>query len=122
MKLKKKRLNKKHLWQILQKIKKPVILPWLCIETSNLQEVKNFSLYFLSNVKISIWTLLFYKKNIREKVNFFKISKGRYFLPAGRTDIIFGLREKENFFEISKDGYFLLVGHTDIIVGLFWDI
>ena len=76
----------------------------------------------MSNVKISIWTLLFYKKNIREKVNFFKISKDRYFLPAGRTDIIFGLREKKFFFEISKDGYFLLVGRTDIIVGLFWDI
>ena len=32
---------------------------------------------------------LFYKKNVSEKLNLFKISKGRYFLPGGRTDIIF---------------------------------
>ena len=41
---------------------------------------------FLSNVKISIWTFLFYKKNV-----FFKISKGCYFLLGVRTDIIFNL-------------------------------
>ena len=44
-------------------------------------------------VKISIWTFLFYKKNVREKVHFFGISKGRYFLLG-----------------------------MDIISGLFWDI
>ena len=46
---------------------------------------------FLSNVKINIWTFLFYKNNVREKVNFFKISKVRYFLLDGWTGIIFGL-------------------------------
>ena len=35
---------------------------------------------FLSNVKINICTFLFYKKSVREKVNFFEISKGRLFL------------------------------------------
>ena len=35
-------------------------------------------------------------KSPREKVNFFKISKGRYFLQSGRADIILP------FFEISK--------------------
>ena len=44
---------------------------------------------FLSNFKIIIWTFLFYKKNInaffRKKANFFKISKGRYFLGIYRS-------------------------------------
>ena len=46
---------------------------------------------FLGNVKISIWTFLFSKKKDREKVNLFRISKSRYFLLGGRTDIIFDL-------------------------------
>ena len=42
----------------------------------------------MSNVKISIWTFLFYKKKVREKVNLFKISKNRYFLLGSCTHII----------------------------------
>ena len=43
---------------------------------------------FLSNVKINILTFLFYKENVREKQNLFKISKSLYFLVGGHTDII----------------------------------
>ena len=45
---------------------------------------------FLSNVKISIWTSLFYKKNVSEKEMFFINSKGRYYL-LGRTGINFAM-------------------------------
>ena len=45
----------------------------------------------LSDVKISTWTFLFYKKNVRKEKNIFKISKSLYFWPGGRTDINFGL-------------------------------
>ena len=45
----------------------------------------------MGNVKISIWALPFYKKNVPEEVNFVQISKIRYFLRDGCTDIIFGL-------------------------------
>ena len=48
---------------------------------------------FLSNFKNSIWTFLFYKKNICEKVNIFKILKVRYFLLDGCTDIILACLE-----------------------------
>lgn len=41
---------------------------------------------FSSHVKIRIWTFLFYKKKVPEKVNFFKIFRGRYFVLRVRTD------------------------------------
>ena len=46
---------------------------------------------FLSNIKISSRTFLFYKKNFRKKVFFSENSKVRYFLLGGCTNIIFDL-------------------------------
>ena len=42
-------------------------------------------------LKSVLSTFLFYKKNVREKVDFFEMSKVCYFLLVGGTDIIFGL-------------------------------
>ena len=43
----------------------------------------SFIWIFLSNVKISIQFFLFYRKKVREKVNFFKNLKELYFLLCG---------------------------------------
>ena len=51
---------------------------------------KYFPISFI-NVKISIWTFLFYKKNIRENVILFKITKARNVLLGSCKDVIFGL-------------------------------
>ena len=46
---------------------------------------------FLSDIKINIWTFLFYKKKFLGKENLLRISKSRYFLLGGRAGIIFDL-------------------------------
>ena len=76
--------------QYLDDTKQQVPRPAILQEVASFNWIfqKRIAVFILSNFKISIWTLLFYKKNVRKKAIFFKISKVLYFLLGGCTDAV----------------------------------